>query len=475
MTIAELFVKIGVKGAGDTGKALGGVKNALKSIADTSLEAKAALLAVVYGMEQLMTQSARRGMDLQKFADLTGLSTERLQRWQYAARQSGVDGEDMAASIKGVQGAMADMLTGKGAPAGMGIFAKAVGFDPAKARDTFYVMDKLREFARQAPPDIGNSVLRSFGLSDDTIQFMRKSKIELDKIRPTNVYSSSEIERLSKIHVAWENLWNTLKYFMGHGVANFGMPVVKELASAMDLVMKFTTAIETLIRRFPVLGDVGKVALMALAGAMIIMGGPLTALSAAITGIIFILGELNKDIEGQESVLDKPMFGTEKKGPGFLERWTGIKPPEGMKAAYNESQGGVREAAKTGKIPSGKKGEEGKSFSSIMKDIFFPESNEPNKKKESEATVLNQIVPTGKEDKDNTAAAVPNKIEKLSSFGAVPANSKPVAGESKTQNINIKQDLNFQHPGTNAKQTADSMKKSLQDVARQLPTQGQGT
>lgn len=460
MTVAELFIKLGVKGTDSAGKALKGVKGGLDSIAAASLEAKAALVAVVYGMEQIMTQSAKRGMDLQKFADLTGLSTDRLQRWEYAARQSGVTAEDMEGSIKGVQTAMTDMLTGKGAPAGMGIFAKAVGFDPAKARDTFYVMDKLREFAKAAPPDIGNSVLRSFGLSDDTIQFMRKSKIELDKIKPTNVYSSSEIERLAKIHVAWENLWNTLKYFMGHTTAKFGMPIVEELSKALSLVMDLAYGIEKLTGKFPALADAGKVAILALGIALAAFGGPLTAISVAITGIIFLLGEWKKFKLGEDSVFSPQK--TNKSGTA------------------NEDTTGTNILEKGGDLIKNTLGD----IWGRAKEVTGIESPQPEPSKERmfpSPAVAGQkpykpsAVPESKKGK--TPAKVPASKKEINypGYSPMPTAAKNVVAPAATQNINIKQDLNFQHEGKNAKQTGDSVKKSIQDAVRQMSVQGQGT
>jgi len=165
MTIAELFVNLGVKGADSAGKALGGVKGGLGEVKSMSLEAKAALVGVIYGLERMMSNSAQLGTSLTNFNALTGISAQQLQQWQYAARQAGVAGEEMTGSMKAVQSTMANMLMGKGAPEGMAMLANKVGFDPARARDTAYVLGQLQKFAQSVPQDVGNAMIKSFGVS----------------------------------------------------------------------------------------------------------------------------------------------------------------------------------------------------------------------------------------------------------------------------------------------------------------------
>ncbi len=308
MTIAELFVNIGIKGDGEAQKALKNVKGGLGEISSTGLAAKAALVGVVYGLERLTGVVSQRGLELQQFSNLTGLSTDMLQRWQYAARQSGVSAEEMAGSLKGVQSVMVDMLMGKGAPAGMGILARAVGFDMSKARDTFYVMGKLKEFAKSAPADVGNSVLKTFGLSESTIQFLRSTKVELDKIKPSNIFSPGEIATLARVNIAWSNFWNSIQMFTGHMAGAFGLNVISSLQRALTLTQHLVSEFTKLIKKFPVLGTVAKAALAVIGAELLILGGPLTAIATAITGIIYLFSEWQKHREGKKSLFGDKNF-----------------------------------------------------------------------------------------------------------------------------------------------------------------------
>lgn len=407
------MVKIGVKGGDTVAKSLGGIQGALKSLKDTSLEAKAALVGTIYALEQLMTGAAKRGSDLVKFNNLTDISVETLQRYQNAGRQMGVANEDMASSFVSVQKAMGDMLTGKGAPAGFSIFAGATKLDMSRVRDTEYVLKKLNEFAKQAPPELSNSVLGGFGLSQDMQAAMRKSTLAslAANVKPSEIYKPGEVETLNKINLAWMNLKNTFDMFMGHETARFGLPIVNHLKGALDLVIRTISSIEDLIGKFPSLKDAGQAAMLAIGAAMIAFGGPLTALSVAITGIIFLLGEWDKHSKGLESI-----FGGAEK----TESGNGNKPGM-LSSAMLDAEN---------------------SLSGLWDDFW----NKGKKNQESQPIT-----------------AMPAEIT---------PNAPTVAGANKVNNVTVNQSLNFQHDGKNSSKVAADTHKAIQQAARQFPIQG---
>lgn len=259
MNIAELFVNLGIKGADKTVGALGDVKKGLSSVSAMSLEAKAGILAAVYGLEQMAARSGAVGTGLTNFAALTGLSTQRLQQWQYAARQAGVSGEELVGSLKGVQNSMTNMLLGKGAPEGLGIVAKAVGFDPKRARDTFYVLEQLQKAAQALPKDVGNNVLKSFNLSEGTIAAMRLGKFNAKTFAQAPKYGENEIESLNKSNIAWSNLGNKIEMAFGHFNAKHGQQLVNDLSRLVTEVMKFADALTILADKLKIFEVVGEV------------------------------------------------------------------------------------------------------------------------------------------------------------------------------------------------------------------------
>lgn len=231
MTIAELFVKLGVKGDGEAKKALEGVKGRIGDITTASLAAKAGVLAVVYGLHNLMSSSASAGASLMSYAGATGLSAETLQRWQYAARQFNVNAEEMENAITGVQGAMIKLATGQGAPAGMKVIAESVGIDPSRIRDTMYMMGKLAEYAKKEKNvDFANQMLTSFGLSLQMISAMRRGAFDPKNLARAPIYSNNEANQLQKVDVAWANLGKQFEMAIGHLTAKHGLGIVKDLS-----------------------------------------------------------------------------------------------------------------------------------------------------------------------------------------------------------------------------------------------------
>lgn len=260
MKIAELFVTLGIKGSDSAKKSLGGVKSGLEEVKSMSLEAKAGILAVMYGLQQMMEKSGQAGKDLMQFSAATGLSAEALQRWQYAGRQFNVGAEEMTGSIKSVQDAMTNMLLTGQAPAGMDIIAGTVGdFDYSKVRDTFYVMQKLQEFAQKSgASDASKTFLKGFGLSEGTIAAMRRNAFNTQAFAKANIYSGGEAENLRKIEVGWENLGDKIQKAVGHLNAKHGNQLMSDIDHLVTQVLKLTDAFIILSEKLKVFQIIGK-------------------------------------------------------------------------------------------------------------------------------------------------------------------------------------------------------------------------
>lgn len=305
MTIAEFFVNISVKGGEKAAKSVATVQSGLKEVQISGLAAKAAIVGVVYGLERLTSLVSARGMDLQQFAIFTGKSAEALQKWQYLGRQFGVTNEDMASSIKNVQTAMTNMLTKGTAPEGLNRLASKVNFDATKARDVFYVMEKLREFARVTAdqPDLANQALRSFGLSDSTIAALRVSRVELDNISKSEIFSDKQTQALARVDVQFSNFWNRLKMMSGQNVVLFGGEAIKRLNDAVSSLKEAGVGLSKLIKLMPELGTAAKAMGLVLAAVF----APWTT---AILGTIYLLSEL----QNKKSPLYKMVMGDAGKG-----------------------------------------------------------------------------------------------------------------------------------------------------------------
>lgn len=258
MTVGELFLNLGIKGTKKTVDELDGVKKGLKDVGAMSLEAKAAIVGAVYALERMFAKSGAAGTNLTNFSALTDLSAKKLQQWQYAARQAGVSNEEFEGSLKGVQGAMTNMLLGKGAPEGLQILANKVGFDAKRARDTFYVMQKLQEFAKTAPADVGNAVIKSFGVGEGTIAAMRRGAFNEKAFKKAPTYSDDEIKQLDEANIAWSNLSTKVEMAFGHFNAMHGGQLVKDISMITDQVVKLVEAFTVLADKIKLFQIIGK-------------------------------------------------------------------------------------------------------------------------------------------------------------------------------------------------------------------------
>lgn len=364
MNVGELFVGLGIKGAEKTVGAITSVTKGLGEAKSMSLEAKAGILGAMYALERLVATSGAAGTGLTNFNAFTGLSAKQLQQWQYAARQAGVSSEEFAGSVKSVQNAMTNMMMGKGAPEGLGLLSNKVGFDPKRARDTFYVLEQLQKFARTVPNDIGNAVMKSFGLSEGTIAAMRRNSFSPELMARAPIYSDKEINSLNRANIAWSNLGNKIEMAVGHFNSKHGVQLVNDITKITDAVLKLSEALLKVAEKYKVFEGLAKVANFT-AEALESKEGT-------------VLGEKH---------LEKKVWNWIT-GKGF-QNAPGMQPME------------------------------------------------------------QHITPT------------------------VPGVPSIVSGPQ--QNINVKQDLHFQHDGKDAKKTGDSVKRAVQESYRQMAAQGQGS
>lgn len=393
MNIGELFVNLGVKGSEKTLGALTGVKKGLGEAKSMSIEAKAAIVGAVYALERLFAASGAMGTSLTNFNALTGLSAKQLQQWQYAARQAGVANEEFTGSIKSVQNSMTNMLLGKGAPEGLAMVAQKVGFDPKRARDTFYVLEQLQKFARSAPADVGNSVLKSFGLGEGTIAAMRRNAFTPDVMSKAPTYNDSQIQALDKANIAWSNLGSKIEMAVGKFNAKHGLQLVRDISMVTDQVLKLIEAFVGLADKLKIFSVIGKV----------------------FEGWTSIFKGVSEGVEGLSTPKKREELG--KDVMGFFKEMPGVF------KAMSEDLFGAPEVA-----PSGAGG----------------------------ATI---VMPKGKGIPSASRSAAPQ---------VPPLQLSP----GSTQNINVNQNLNFQHDGKEHKKTSDSVKKATQDAFRQY-SQGQ--
>lgn len=443
MTIAELFVNLGVKGANATGKALGAIDKGLGEIASSSLAAKAAVAGVIFGMERLTGFASQVGMDLYKFGISTGLSTTELQKWQYSAMRFDVSASDMAGAIQNVQNAMTEMKLTGNAPAGLGLLASKVGFDTKRIDDTYYVMGKLEQFAKSVPPDIAKNVLQSFGVGgNNMLTMLRVVNRDVDKINNKDIITQKQIKQLADINKAWKDFWFSLRTMGVKLVAEEGLGAVTELGEAFKALKDGGNYVIDLTQKFSGL----KYAIMAIGIALGLAFAPLTTL---ITGLVFLLGEYQKYKEGKD---------------GVFKSITGNIDASNEKDLGAKEKKGMDDAEKTAKS----------NYESSPAHLEYLKSHgmEPPKKPEEPGVLGRMLDYFGMMGADNAGvgkSAMTDEEKAQSILPKMPTATAPTAPNNVSQN-NVFNIDGSQSP----KETADAVQKEVSRAHRQLSSQAGG-
>ncbi len=264
MNVGELFINLGIKGTDKTVGALHSVHKGLSDTTHLSFEAKAALVAAMYTMEQLFSASGKVGTGLTTFAKATGISTQMLQQYQYAGRQVGVTNEQTANTFKKLQDAMAGAAIGKAPPEGMSQLAAAVGGIKENYKELSEHPEKLFQYLQKGAQKIHNipfrnQVLKSFGIDEGMIAAMSRNAFNPKAFSQAPIYNDKEVSQLDRANIAWSNLGTSIEMAFGHFNAKHGTTFVNEISQIINQLLKLTEALTVLADKFKIFEGISNV------------------------------------------------------------------------------------------------------------------------------------------------------------------------------------------------------------------------
>lgn len=299
MEIAEFFVNIGIKGADKTVGALGEVKGGLSGVLSSSLAAKAALLAVVYGAEKLTSAAATTGAALHSFSNLTGMSTEGIQKWENAFRQVNVPIENVRSSFVNMQKDAAKWLdlgdAGMAEVRARMMEVNGVEFDPEKmANDPNYRINQLIKYLR-GEKNIGkrNVIGNMAGADDQFIAGVVDKRFSYAKDSGINgILKQSEVEKLNGVKIAWDNIWDKVDKTIARLTSAHGEDFMKGLSTAVNDVERLVKALDRLGDRVGVFRIISE------------LFHPLAVIADALIKVLEHLGG-TKDVNKDGSIVDR--------------------------------------------------------------------------------------------------------------------------------------------------------------------------
>lgn len=305
MQIAELFVKMGVKGADTTARTMDGLKKGMQGLKDSSLATKAAVAAAVYGLQRLMSGAMEQGMTLQQVSQYTGMSAEMLQRWSKAASDAAGVGQD---ELLGVfrqlfdNFAAMDVLS-EDAVKGINNVALKLGeagvaFDRTKIKGKDgmnYLLESLRKYSQLENNDQVRSLVlgqKGFGLTYQMQNFLRGYKGNIMDIKPD--ISEAGVNALANMDRRMNAIGRRMQKVRNDMTLALGPEFLSGLEAATTGIEKLTLSLIRLNKHVPVLSALSE-GVKALAEIPKAMGA----------AIELINGEFDKRDQGKKNI-----FGT---------------------------------------------------------------------------------------------------------------------------------------------------------------------
>lgn len=247
MKVAEIFASLGFevddKGASEFDKKITDLGNNLKKMT-------VAATAAIYAIDRFVDGATRASVAIGNFAVQTGLSAEKLQRWQYAAQMSNMamDADTVTTSIRGLQQALMEIRMGGGNPEAF----RWLGVNPMN-KDAFEVLGQLRKGVANLDPAFASMYLRQIGLNEQWLNVLKLTDTEFtDFMSRAPVRSNAYIKGMEMIGRAARDVRIQFRLFTD-GLVEKGAPAVKmfysQLSGLLQVFQNITTAVFTVFER----------------------------------------------------------------------------------------------------------------------------------------------------------------------------------------------------------------------------------
>ena len=291
--------------------------------------------ALLTGAITSYTQSVR---EIGNMSDMLGMSMEAWQGWQEAAKQTGIDAENLGTRMADLGDWMQDLALHESGPLADAVKDMGVSFTDASGKVVSLEEGMLRLAAATEGMDRqkATSLLTQIGFDEQTIPLLLKGRKGIEELtragKEAAIYSAQDRENARKMAELWNGLakiWTaasaTLVRVLGPAfewMANILGDFANWLRKNEDSVKVYLAAIAGVVAVAvtPALWGMATAAWAAIA--------PFAPFIALIAGLALVIDDLIAYIQGGESALSDfwGMFGT---GEEILARlqamWEGLK------------------------------------------------------------------------------------------------------------------------------------------------------
>lgn len=274
MKIADFFVSLGfdIDGAPELKE--------LDARLGTMMGNASKLLAVFASMTAAMGVMLNKTLDtaegFRKFEAVTGLSGNELKRWNYLAKQTGTEADEVASSIKSLQEARANIMMGTGNVKPWQLLGIAPSDNP------FETLKLIRERIKDLDPAIARTIVSQMGIGEGVFAMLRLSNKEFEDLNRKFELTRGQTDALNKANVEWAKFKFEISAVRDR--------IVAELIPALTPVIKFLGKIVGLMGNFANWLSKGSAAAKVVRVAMIAVAAAIVAITAALTVLVGVLG-----------------------------------------------------------------------------------------------------------------------------------------------------------------------------------------
>ena len=256
MTVGEMFISIGVKGADKATKQVKEVEKSMQELKGVTLETKVAVLAMAYGLEQLTAKAMTFGAATTNFSAQTGINRKFFEDITWGMEKFGVASADTESTLRGVQSRIQDIRMGAGTSGLFQTFMKATGFNQNRMTDMPYVMNKLKDYEKMPDSFDKQKFFAALGV---TPGFMGGLHIanqsghapDFEHLQRSAIgMGDKEAMGMLNQKAAWSQMWEKFEVNFGRKLAPEAQSAQKPIEHLLDAVTNMAAALLKLEQAF---------------------------------------------------------------------------------------------------------------------------------------------------------------------------------------------------------------------------------
>lgn len=276
MKLAEFFVGLGFDFSG--GPELDKLDKALNSLAGDASKLLAGFGSVTAGMTVMLNQALHTADAFRVFTAVTGLASDQLKKWQFAAASAGVGGDELMGVIKQLQQGRIDIMMGEGNIKGWQLLGIAPSENP------FDTLRDLKKRIEGLDPALAANLLSKAGVSESVFALLKLSNEEFDALDAKYQMSITQQKELNAVSKSWRELLFLFK--------SAGESIMADLVTPLQPLLKWLQKGVGLLASFGQWLSKDTLAAKVMRIVLITVALAVVAVTAALTVLIAVIGAL---------------------------------------------------------------------------------------------------------------------------------------------------------------------------------------